>query len=114
MPRIRKRFFAECQLMTSGRSLRRSGVTRRTCHATAVGRVQAFPAHHLRAPGQVAIFAEGEEILVEELAFDRDVLDEVAAKERRRAAGAEDILHAIVLAAIDFFRAAIEMPHVAA
>src|SRR5579871_121096 len=77
------------------------------------GNVQAFPAHDLRAPGQVAVLTEGEELIVEELAFDRDVLDETAAKHGRRTARTEDVLHAIVLPAIDFFGSAIKMAHVA-
>ena len=112
LPRMRKRFFTECQLMTRGRSLRRSGVTRRTCQATACRHIQALPAHHLRAPGQVGIFAKGKEFLIEELTLHRNGFDEFATEHRGCPAGAEHILWPIVLASVGFLGAAIEVAHV--
>src|ERR1035441_2268870 len=64
-------------------------------------RVQALPSHHLRAPGQIAVFTKGEKVLIEKFAFHRYILDEVALEQHGSAAGAEDVLRAIILAAFN-------------
>src|SRR5262249_34493976 len=75
--------------------------------------IETLPAHDLRAPGQVAVFAEGKEILIEKLSLHRDGLDVIATKESGSTAGTEDVLRAFVLTAIDLLGTTVEVPHIA-
>ena len=63
--------------------------------------------------GQVAIFPKRKKLLVEELAFHRDIFDKIAAKHCRCSARPEDVLHTIILATVALFGAAIKVTHVA-
>src|SRR5579872_1319987 len=80
--------------------------------ALGVGRVEAFPAHQLRAPGNVSVLAVNEEIGIEELAGDRDVFDHLAPVERGGGGGAEDVFVVAKMAIIHLETAAVEMPEV--
>src|SRR5262249_61638692 len=71
----------------------------------------AWPAQKLRAPGDIGVLAVGEEVGVEEAAADRDVFDHRATIQRRRRTGTEDVLGAIVRAAIELVPAAVEVSH---
>ena len=78
--------------------------------ARRVGRVQAFPAHQLGAPGHIGVFAIDEEIGIEEFAVERNIFDHLAAVKRGRGSGAEDIFVIAEVAVIHFLAAAVEMP----
>src|SRR5271165_4202153 len=75
--------------------------------------IEALPAHHLAAPSEVGIFAEGEELLIEKLAFHRNALDEGATEHCGRAACPKHVLHPVVLAYVALLGAAVEVTHVA-
>ena len=77
--------------------------------AAGVGSVDALPAHQLRAPRDIRIFAVHEEIGIEELAIERDVVDHFAAVESGRGGGAEHKFVLQVMAVIHFLAAAVQM-----
>ena len=72
-------------------------------------RVDAAPAHQLRAPGDVGILAVDEEIGIEELAQDRNVFDHLAAVERRGGRSAEDVFEVQVVAVVHFLAAPVQV-----
>src|SRR5208283_5683420 len=72
-------------------------------------RVQAFPSHHLSAPGQIGVLAKSKEVLIEEFVFHRNRLDEIAPKHRSRSGRTENVLHAIKLSPVRLLGPAVEM-----
>ncbi len=72
--------------------------------------IEATPAHQLRAPGDVGVFAIHEEIRVEELALDRNIVDHLPAIQRRRGGRAEDVFKVQVVASVGLLAAPVQVP----
>lgn len=73
------------------------------------GDIEATPAEQLGAPGDVGIFAVGEEGRVKEFAVDGNVVNHGAAVEGGGAGSAKDILTGVVAPVVGFVPAAIEV-----
>src|SRR5215469_6365629 len=74
--------------------------------------VKTLPAHQLRTPSEVGVFAIGKEVFVEELAVNGDSLDEWPTKHDRCPRCAKHPLRTVVLTFVLFLCAAIQMPHI--
>ena len=110
--RSSQRFLTECMLMT--RRQLGTVVGQNTAHMIrhGSGNIKTFPAEQLGAPGDVGIFAIGEEVVVEEFAAKRNVVDHLAAVEAGGSGRAKYKFCLFVLRLIRFKATAIEVAHV--
>src|SRR5690242_2817405 len=73
-------------------------------------RVDAAPAHQLRAPGDIGIFAIDKKVRIEELFADGNVFDHLAAVQSGGGGCAENIFVLQIMPVVHFLAAAIQMP----
>ena len=67
----------------------------------------------MRAPGQVRVFAVGEEVLIEKFAAHRNIFHHGPTIKRGRSRRAKDVFPPLVLPAIHFVAPAIQMAEIA-
>ena len=72
-------------------------------------RVNAAPAHQLSAPCDVGVLAVNKKIRIEELPENGDILDHLAAVQRRGGGGAEHVFEVEVVAVVHFLAAAVQV-----
>src|SRR5882724_1636406 len=76
------------------------------------GSVKALPSQQLSTPGQICVFAIGEELLVEKLSLDSNVLHHFVAVERCSPGGSKNKFRRFKLSLIQLFGAPIQVTEI--